>query len=370
MRHTILFTAIILIAIAVGLKLTSVTSSILSKNDNSNTIVERDDIKSDAVYITPTDYSNFDPFSIVEKDDAVPLTYRDDTHGKLLSSDIVEALFKFYSSYSHYTEFSRSADNDLQECMYIDNNGKIYVQKYAYYNNYGDLRYFDLITNYDFQIIFINFYDDTELKSDSSEIEEAVTNMESYLASLSDNISNFDVYSWISGLDIPFSAYSEDIDIEAEYGTPLTIELYDDDYDDRIEAKNALEKELDSLKDLIYSNADYKIPDPYSQFFRHLSLPLLINYAYPNPYYSPESDDEFELSLAYSYFLGASSAIFYLSDLNSYYSSSLQQSKFFVKDGRIYQAIRKDNLDVLTIIYNPVNRLPEGFLYDSENSIW
>ncbi len=369
MRNTIIFTTILIIAIAAGLKLTSVTNRILSKNDDRSTIIDRDDIKSDAVYITPSDNSNFDPFSIIETDTAVPLNYNNSNSGKLFSSDIVETIFRHSSRYSHYTEFARPADKDFQACLYIDSNGMIYVQKYAYYNNYGDLRYVDLIIEDGFfQIIYINFYDDNELKSNSSEIEEAVTNMESYLSSFYDNLANYEPNAWISGIEIPIQEYGEGINIDEKYGIPLRSSMSDEKFTDRTEAKNALDEEFINITDQIYSDEDYTIPNPYSQFIRHLSIPSLIDYLYPYTYYTDEGEAVY--TDQYVYMSGISNIVYDICYQDTYRNNSIKPSKYFVKNGRIYQVIRENNSDLFIIIYNPVTQLPEGYLYNYADEIW
>lgn len=371
MKQKILFSVLLILTIAAGLKFTSLTSSIISKNDDNNTVISKDDIKSDAVYINSSDTFSFEPYSIVEKESAVPLITYDKPVGKIYMSDIINELFVYYSSYSELTAFNRPAGKSLTDSVMVDKYDLAYTEKFAYYNNNGDLRYVDfIITTYSFELVYLNFYDDTNIQLSGSDIEKGVSNAEEYLYDFADSLNNIDVVSWLFADPLKYDELDEDIWSSKEWSDYYEkYEINDEDHPDRNSVKNSLHTTISAVSDYIYSNESAEKADPYSRFFRHFSLPSVISYRFWSKL--PEGEeftDEYGIYHdsveAWMNITGTENIIYALNTPSSEDNDALKITEYSALKGRIYQVVSTQYKKRLIIIFNPKTQLVEGIFSD------
>lgn len=371
MKQKILFSVLLILTIAAGLKFTSLTSSIISKNDDNNTVISKDDIKSDAVYINSSDTFSFEPYSIVEKESAVPLITYDKPVGKIYMSDIINELFVYYSSYSELTAFNSPAGKSLTDSVMVDKYDLAYTEKFAYYNNNGDLRYVDfIITTYSFELVYLNFYDDTNIQLSGSDIEKGVSNAEEYLYDFADSLNNVDVISWLFADPLKYDELDEDLWSSKEWSDYYEkYEINDDDHPDRDSVKNSLHTTISAVSDYIYSNESAEKADPYSRFFRHFSLPSVISYRFWSKL--PEGEeftDEYGIYHdsveAWMNITGTENIIYALNTPSSEDNDALKITEYSALKGRIYQVVSTQYKKRLIIIFNPKTQLVEGIFSD------
>ena len=135
------------------------------------------------------------------------------------------------------------------------------MKGFAYYNNYGHIRYADFIfTEYNFSIIYLNFYDDTDIQLSGSDIEKAVINAGEYYENFSEGIKNHEITSWIFAEPFTIGG-ADELEWNAEW-SDLTEEymIYDVMYSDRDEVKYSLENMLKTASYNIYSSDRYWLP--------------------------------------------------------------------------------------------------------------
>ena len=382
MKSKILFTFLIIAIVIIGLNGTDIANRIFGISDVEQTAVSKNSIKTDAVYISSYDEISFDPMKIIDypsRQSTFIIASEDILFGTSSSSpftmsDMIEMLIQNISLYSDKTAYAEPADMDISKMIYVDSNGYFFVQKHKYYNNKHEERYVDMILDgSSFEIIYLNFYDDTKYNPTSAQVQKGISRLQEYSNAYFDSINEYhDIDNWI------FHSYDVQhgyIDEEPVFHFDATI----------FEAKEILAAYISSA--CRNANTASKISggsNPVIKFFMNVTAPSLITFEdeilygekfYDNINYDAPFITTFQVLNSYNLFYdviysGTSSYANGEYDIKYGASSPYDNAEYAPYNGRIYQTIKTNNLEKFVIIYNIVTNEIEGFYIKPIERLW
>lgn len=181
MKHKIAFVTLLTLIIAVGISGVNIAGYFFSDSSLEEAVIDRDSVKSNAIYISSPDEISFNPMGIIEINDASSTedlgswTYDNVVNAKLVCGTIIESL----SGYSEQAEFASPLTNDINNALRLSQNNYFYLDGYKYLNPQGELRYVDcIISPVDYRIIYINFYSSKEYSPNSDDISKGLKNFQ------------------------------------------------------------------------------------------------------------------------------------------------------------------------------------------------
>lgn len=382
MKSKILFTFLIIAIVIIGLNGTDIANRIFGISDVEQTAVSKNSIKTDAVYISSYDEISFDPMKIIDypsRQSTFINPSRDIVFGfsslsPFTMSDMLEILIQNISLYSDKTTYAEPADMDISKMTYVDSHDYFFIEKHKYYNTKHEERYVDMILDgSSFEIIYLNFYDDTKYNPTSAQVQKGISRLQEYSNAYFDSINEYhDIDNWI------FHSYDVQhgyIDEEPVFHFDATI----------FEAKEILAAYISSA--CRNANTASKISggsNPVIKFFMNVTAPSLITFedeiAYGEKFYDNINYDApfittFQVLNSYNLFYdviysGASSYANGEYDIKYGSSSPYDNAEYAPYNGRIYQTIKTNNLEKFVIIYNIVTNEIEGFYIKPIERLW
>lgn len=382
MKSKILFTFLIIAIVIIGLNGTDIANRIFGISDVEQTAVSKNSIKTDAVYISSYDEISFDPMKIIDypsRQSTFINPSRDIVFGfsslsPFTMSDMLEILIQNISLYSDKTTYAEPADMDISKMTYVDSHDYFFIEKHKYYNTKHEERYVDMIfDSSSFEIIYLNFYDDTEYNPTSAQVQKGISRLQEYSNAYFDSINEYhDIDNWIfHSYDVPYGY----IDEEPVFHFNATL----------FEAKEILAAYISSA--CRNANTASKISggsNPVIKFFMNVTAPSLITFeddiAYGEKFYGNINYDApfittFQVLNSYNLFYdvidsGASSYANGEYDIKYGASSPYDNAEYAPYNGRIYQTIRTNNSEKFVIIYNIVTNEIEGFYIKPIERLW
>lgn len=367
MRSKILFTFLLIAIVIIGFNGTEIASRIFGISDVEQTVVSKNSMKTDAVYISSYDEISFNPMEVINYPSRKStfinpnedILFGFSSSSPFTMSEMLEILIQFISNYSDKTAYSEPADMDISKMMYVDSNGYYFVEKHKYYNIKHEERYVDLIFDSNsFSIIYLNFYDDTEYNPTSAQVQKGISRLQEYSNSYYDSITEcMDIDNWIH------SSYT--VDYNYSYSFNAT----------QFEAKEILAAYIASV--CRNANTAAKVSggsNPLIKFFMNVTAPALIMFedevAYGEKFYGNINDaDPFMTTFSvlnsynsfYDVIYSGSQYEFDSGEYDFIRKSPFDNADYAPYKGRIYQTIKTNESEKYVIIYNIVTNEIEGF---------
>lgn len=353
MKNKIIFALLTAIAAVAGLKLSSLSNGFLGRNDDGETVVKRSDIRTDALYIAQNEEELFDMFSLAfDAENAFPLAGSElDKLCQLSVSEVAElAVIDLCSCREEYA-FGTPAKKSVAESLLTNGSDKIALKKYPYYNPAGELRYLDLVADWEeFHVQYVRFYaDEEDVKLSAAEMEQAISRASDDLIRFSDSVKKYDYgFEWLTG-----GAYSIN-DMYSENPEDFVVDSYGLERDELIAE---IKRCFGECREFVRKNCD--APGGPAEFARDLSS---CSFARLKLYL--EDGD-----VSYDEFGGASiyaELIRFCADEASIAGSA----SYSAYGGEIYQTLNyEDAIDVITI-FNARECVPAGFFISDSTSSW
>lgn len=344
MKYKITFILLLTLIVAIGINGIDIAGYFFSDDSLEETVIDRDSVKSNAVYIASPDEISFNPMEIIENVDPETQydvqSYESVVYGKKVCTAMLEALSGYYDKAEYYSPVGKS----IEESICMSSNGYFYLDGYKYLNSEGEARLLDcIISTEDYRIIYINFYSDTEYTPEANDISEGLNKFREYSEKFYANIDD-----------------SENII------PPAVDEYYISLMDDEPTYVYTLSDIYKELYQIFKSEAKISNQSNPVEYFWIYSI-LLSNIYFRDiaTVYYDNSDyvEEFYEISAYGalYIIDCISTIFYeIGD-----SFITDDTEYVAYNGRIYQTIKFNNLyyysDTLIVIYNINENIVEGF---------
>lgn len=357
-KQRIIFALLLAVITVIGVTGTDIANIFFDSSGLEDTVIERSSVKNSAVYIASPNEISFNPMEIINDSD----TDYDSSNwtnqaafdnSKQVCADMVKAL----SSYDEKAKYSAS-DEDMASAIKFSDNKYFYLSKFGYYNPAGELRYVDfIITAFNYSIVYINFYSDTEYDLKSDEINNS-------LKSFQKNSESFFGSADINKMVEDFSGL-QNVVSESEYGMDTGCEI------------SELNLAYEYMYDYFMNSDLCDTSNPVKYFWQYSMALYFVDFyddAYNTLYFdgsdyieteTSEYDNERYITSAYS-----TVYIYELFDNSVNFSSQqdwlTDSTEYIAYNGRIYQTTKFDNNNYdlttsLVIIYNIEEDIVEGF---------
>lgn len=342
--------------VAVGINGIDIAGYFFSDDSLEETVIDRDSVKSNAVYIASPDEISFNPMEIIKTGD-ISTYYAEEyyasvAYGKKICSAMLEALSGYYDK----AEYSSPISKSIEESISLSDNGYYYLDGYKYLNSQGDIRYLDCILNTgDYRIIYINFYSDAEYTLETNDIN--------------DGLNKFREYS---------EKFYTDLD-STENKIPAAVHEYILSFMDTVSAdvytltdSYTLSDRYKELYEIFNSEAQISNQSNPVEYFWIYSV-LLSNIYFRDYSASYYVDSEYVEEFYEASALGVQYIIENVSTVSHEVGDSFitDDTEYVAYNGRIYQTIKFNDLyyytDTLIVIYNINENIVEGF-YAIDNS--
>lgn len=346
MKYKIIFTLLLTLIIAVGIKGIDIAGYFFSDNSLEETVISRDSVKSSAVYIASPDEISFNPMEIIETgddpDNYIEPQYPSITSGKHVCAAILEAL----SSYSRQTQYASAVNYGIYSSLKYSRNDYFYLDKYEYFNPDGELRYLDcIITPTDYRIVYINFYSDKEYDLNADDISKG-------LKKFQENSGDFYLDA-----DLSDNKYAKII--ESLFFSGETVESLPNAY-----------KEAFEFFDSVSGYGNIRNPVEYFWFrsFVINTVPFFDKSFYdPDVYEEYDFDQDMYATPAYGtgYIIEIIDCLSATQDESEFTDTFTTNAEYVAYNGRIYQTFKLDGIyyytDTVIVIYNIEEEIIEGF---------
>lgn len=340
MKSKIIFTLLLAVIIIIGVNGVDIAGKFFDDASVESATIDRNSIKSNALYIASPDEISFNPMEIINSETAIPLVSYLNSEATMnyekavYNANIYATIIKTLSGYCDTNKYKQAVGASLEDSLMKDGDEYIYVDKFEYLNTEDDKRYVScIITSFDYSIVYLRFYGDNEKNLDSDDIENG--------------LKRFREYSEIYYKD--FYQENEEIDTLYDY----SLEYYDenDDFEEKCSS-------IYSLFDKYTSENKYENPVKYFWVYSLLISAFDIDIKYYDEY-SEENVDYTSNISSTGYLIDVLSTSSFNDD-----TLFIDQAEYVAYDGCIYQTMHFDISNVyntIIVIYNIENNVIEGF---------
>lgn len=344
MKYKIAFILILTLIVAVGINGIDIAGYFFSDDSLEETVIDRNSVKSNAVYIASPDEISFNPMETIETGNNSAYyetqSYSSVVYGKKVCTAILEALSGYYDKAEYYSPIDKS----IEESICLSSNGYFYLDGYRYLNSEGDTRLLDcIICSGNYRIIYINFYSDSEYTTETNDISEGLNKFREYSEKFYTNLENIENEIPLTVHEYYYSLMDAD---------PMYVYMLSDIYRELYQIFKS-ESEISNQSNpveyfWIYSTLISQI------YFRDIATAYYDNSDYVEEFY--------EISVyGVQYIIENILTVFY----ETGDSFITDDTEYVAYNGRIYQTIKFNDIhyyfNTLIVIYNISENIVEGF---------
>lgn len=343
-KHKIVFIILLALIIFIGINGVNITEHFLDNTSFNESVIARDSVKSNAIYIASPDEISFDPMETIETGDNSTYydvqSYSSVVYDKKVCTAILEALSGYYDKAEYYSPIDKS----IEESICLSTNGYFYLDGYRYLNSEGDTRLLDcIISSGNYRIIYINFYSDSEYTTETNDISEGLNKFREYSEKFYSNLEYIENEIPLAVNEYNYSLMDTD---------PVYVYMLSDIYKELYQIFKS-ESEISNQS------------NPVEYFWVYSALLSQIYFRDIGTAYYDNSDyvEEFYENSVYGvqYIMENILTVFYeIGD-----SFITDDTEYVAYNGRIYQTIKFNDIhyyfNTLIVIYNISENIVEGF---------